>query len=119
MNLFSLLAAIFTGFPGIYLGFLAIKNFRSITKEEVNLRFLIMNSVVAGISGFLIFFSIILTMGFLDGTYIWNKDKFLGAIFISLFPGAIITVGSFIQALIITGIKKALFGALKGKGKDQ
>jgi hypothetical protein len=109
---------LFTGFSGIYLGFRVFKNFRYITKEDVKPRFLVSNSIIAGTSGFLIFFSIILTMGFLDETYIWNTNKFLGAIFISLIPGVIITIGSFIQALMITGYKKAVFDALKRKRKD-
>jgi len=119
MRLLFLIGALFIGFLGIYLGLRTFKNFRYITKEKVKLRFLVMNSIVAGTSGFLIFLSIILIMGFLDESYVWNTNKFLGAILISLIPGAIITIGSFIQAFMITGFKKALFDALKRKGRDQ
>lgn len=118
MRLLFLIAALFIGVLGIFLGFRVFKNFRYITKEDVKLRFLVMNSIVAGTSGFLIFFNIILIVGFLDETYIWNINKFLGAIFISFIPGATITIGSFIQALMITGFKKALFDVLKPKSKD-
>jgi hypothetical protein len=114
-----LIGASFAVFLGIYLGFCSIKNIRYITKEDVKLRFLILNSAVAGISGFLIFFSIILVMGLLDKAYVWNPRKFLGAIFISLIPGTVITLGSFMQALMIAGTRKALVDALKRKNKDQ
>jgi hypothetical protein len=119
MKLLLLIGVLFTGFLGIYLGFGAFKYFRNITKEDVKPSFLIINSIVAGVSGFLIFVNIVLIMGFLDENYIWNTPKFLGAMFISLILGIIITVGSFIQGLMVTGFRKVLFDGLKQKGKDQ
>jgi len=113
MKLFSIVITLLTGFVGVFLGFRAFKNFTYITKEEVKLRFLIMTSIIAGASGFLAFFSIIMIMGILDSSYIWSTNKFLGAIFISLIIGVIITLGSFVQGVLITGFRKKLLNVLK------
>jgi hypothetical protein len=87
------------------------------TRGEIPPGGLIKNSIVAGSCGFLIFFTIIITMGFLDQTYIWTTNKFYGAIGFSLIPGVIITIGSFIQSLMITGYKDLLQDYLRHKDK--
>lgn len=119
MRIFPLIITILTGTFGIYLGFRAFKNFRYMTKGEVSLRFQIMNSIIAGVSGVLIFLSIIMAMGFLDRTYIWTVNKFLGAVFVSLIPGVIIGIGSFIQAVMVNGYKRILHDVLRRKDKNE
>jgi hypothetical protein len=114
MRFFSLAIALLAGFFGINLGFRAYKKFRYLTTEgKVSIRYLVMNSIIAGGAGVLIFFSIIMAMGFVDETYIWNVDKIWGAIFVSLIPGGIITIGSFMQAIIITRYRRILIDTLK------
>jgi hypothetical protein len=119
MQSLALFIAFLTGFLGIYLGFHAFKNFSQITRGEASLRQVIMNSIIAGSGGVLIFFTIIVIMGFLDKTYIWTIDRFYGAIVLSLIPGGLITIGSFIQSLTIIGYKGILFESLRKKNKDK
>jgi hypothetical protein len=119
MRSLSLVTSLLAGSLGIYLGFRAFKNFSQITKGEISLGQIVMNSSIAGSCGVLIFFSIIMVMGFLDKTYIWNIGKVYGAIGFSLIPGGIITIGSFIQSIMIIGYKRVLYEALRQKNKNK
>lgn len=117
MRLFVLILAAITGFSGLHLGLRAYMNFVRMTRSEIPPGGLIKNSIVAGGCGVLIFFTIIMAMGFLDETYVWTTSKFYGAILFSLIPGVIITIGSFIQSLMITGSKDILQDYLGNKDK--
>jgi hypothetical protein len=111
--------AVVTGCSGLYLGLRAYKNFVSMTRGETLPGGTIKNSIVAGGCGFLIFFTIIMAMGILDETYVWTIGKFYGAIIFSLIPGVIISIGSFIQSLMITGYKDILQDYLRQKNKHK
>jgi hypothetical protein len=119
MRLFLLAIILLTGFAGIYLGFRAIKNYGYITKGEISFRYLVLSSVTAGGAGILIFFSIILVMSLLDVTYVWTIDKLLGAIVVPLILGVVITIGSFVQAIMITRYRRMLLDVLKGNDKNR
>lgn len=117
MRFFSLILAVITGSSGLYLGMRAYMNFVNMTRGEMPPGGLVKNSIIAGGCGFLIFFAIIMTMGFLDETYVWTTDKFYGAIGFSLIPGVLVTIGSFIQSVMITGYKNILHDYLRQKDK--
>jgi hypothetical protein len=116
---FSLAIALLTGLAGIYLGFRVFKNFGNMTKGEATFRYLLLSSVLAGGAGILIFFSLIVMMSFLDETYVWTVDRFLGAIIVPIILGGVITIGSFIQAMMITRYRSILLNILRQKGKDK
>jgi len=119
MHLISLAIALLAGFSGLYLGVRAYKYFGYMTRVEPPLRSLIMNSIIAGSAGFLIFFGIIMVMGFLDETYTWTTNKLLGSILISLVPGIIITIGSFVQSIMIVGYRRVLHDILRKKDNNK
>ena len=118
MQLFLIAITLLTGFAGIYLGFRAFKNYKYITEGELPFRYLVLSSVTAGGAGALIFFTIILAMSFLDVTYVWTIGKLLGAIVIPLILGGVITIGSFVQAIMITRYRRILLDVLRRKGKN-
>lgn len=119
MRLFSIILAVITGSSGLYLGLRAYRNFVDMTSGEMPQGGSVKNSVLAGSCGFLIFFTIIMTMGIKDETYVWTMDKLYGAIGFSLIPGVMISIGSFIQSLMITGYKNRLYDYLKKKNKHK
>jgi ABC-type Fe3+ transport system permease subunit len=105
---------IITFFLGIYLGIRAFKHV-NFTSNEVSFGQIIVNSIMAGVSGTLLFFFLIGVMGYLDKTYTWSIYKAFGSIIISLIPGGIITIGSFIQNLITVRYKESLLDYLRKK----
>ena len=119
MRIFPLVFAFIAGGSGLYLGLRVIKKFQSMTLVKTPLLELILNSIMAGGAGSLIFFTITIIMGLLDKTYVWNMEKILGAILISLVPGGIIVIGSFIQAIGIIGYRRILFEDLKRKDRNK
>ena len=118
MQFFLIAITLLTGFAGIYLGFRALKNYKYITEGELPFRYLVLNSVTAGGAGALIFFTIILAMSFLDIRYVWTIGKLLGAIVIPLILGGVITIGSFVQAIMISRYRRILLDVLKRKGRN-
>jgi hypothetical protein len=118
MQLFLIAITLLTGFTGIYLGFRAFKNYKYITEGELPFSYLMFSSVTAGGAGALIFFTIILAMSFLDVTYVWTIGKLLGAIVIPLILGGVITIGSFVQAIMITRYRRILLDVLRRKGRN-
>lgn len=119
MRLFSLILAVITGASGLYLGLRAYINFTIMTRGEIPPGGLVKNSIIAGSCGFLIFFAIIMAMGVTDETYVWTIGKLYGAIGFSLVPGVMITIGSFIQSLMITDYKNRLYDYLRKKNKHK
>jgi hypothetical protein len=116
--LFSSLAiGLLTGLLGTYLGFRAFRNFAQMTKRELSFRDLILNALIAGGAGTLIFFSLIVAMSLFDKEYIWTSRKVWGAILIALIPGGITTIGAFVQMLMIAGYRRILLDGLRKKDK--
>lgn len=115
MKTFPLLIGIVTGIAGVYFGVLGFKKFTYIVKQSVPLWSLVKISLIAGVSGEMLFFSIIMIMASLDTEYIWTILSILDALLISLIPATLITIGSFIQAIMITGYKQILGDVLKRK----
>ena len=103
----------------IYLGVCVYKNVRRVTKQEVPLKFLLVNSFLVGTAGTLLFLSMIMFMGILEKAYTWTIAKIYGAAIISLIPGGIIAIGSFVQSIMITKYRTILLDALKRKGRDK
>lgn len=119
MRLYLIAITFLIGFAGIYLGFRAFKNYKYIIEGELSFRYLVLSSITAGGAGALIFFSIILVMSLLDVTYVWTISKLLGAIVIPLILGGVITIGSFVQAIMITRYRRILLDILRRKGKNR
>ena len=117
MQIFSLAIALLSGSIGFYLGHRAFKNFGYLSVNEFSFSYMVLTSILAGGAGTFMFFSIIMVMGFLDATYVWTVEKFLGAIVVSLILGGVIAIGSLGQAVWTSGYRKILLGAFKRKGK--
>jgi hypothetical protein len=119
MPYFSLAVAILAGLVGVFLGFSAFKKFGIMTKGEATFRYLALSSVLAGGAGILIFFSLIVMMSLFDETYVWTVDRILRAIIVPLILGGVITIGSFIQAMMMTRYRNILLKILRRKGNDK
>jgi ABC-type Fe3+ transport system permease subunit len=117
MQIISLIFLIVCGFAGLYLLFHFLREFNNLTMKEVAFGRLLKNSIFGGIAGSLLFFCVIMIVGFLDKNYIWSFNKYLGALLISLIPGVIIFIGSLIQTGLVIQFRKVLVNFLKNKSK--
>jgi len=117
MDFFLLIIMFLVGLFGMFLGLRSFKFPLVLTKNEVSLGYIVKKSFFAGGSGTFLFFSIILAMGFIDAPYVWTFKNFFGALFFSLFPGGIITLGTFGWSIRIVGYE-VLFDFLRQRGKQ-
>ena len=72
-----------------------------------------------GIASSLIFFAIISSTGLFDPGYIWSVQKFGGAIFVSLIPGAIVTLGGLYQIYTTVIFRDMLIRKYREKDKSE
>lgn len=119
MLVLSLALCLFSGFLGTYLGIRAYKNFKRITQGDVSVGDIIATPIIAGGATTFTFLTIISIMGFLDQTYVWTISSLQRAILISLIPGSIVTLGAFVQALMVTGYRGILIDTLRKKDKEK
>ena len=117
MKLISLFIAILSSAGGILIGLWVIRRFKSFTRFEFTFIDLLINSSLAGLSGFLLFFSLIGITGYFDENYVWNVEKFFGSIFISMFPGLVIFIGTIIRGIFISQYKKQLLNIFRNRLK--
>jgi ABC-type Fe3+ transport system permease subunit len=117
MKIFPLLIAILTGTLGIYSGVLGFRKFTYMVKNNVSLWFQVKTSLIAGLSGEMLFCSMIMIMAYLDEEYTWTVNSIVDALLISIIPALIIGIGSFIQSTIMTGYKQILGDVLKRRNR--
>ncbi|HJR78514.1 MAG TPA: hypothetical protein VJ821_00490 [Anaerolineales bacterium] len=105
---------------GIYLGGVAYREYRHITisNDTVSMKKLIGISALFGVSSTLLFLGIILMMGVVDENYIWSIQKFLGAILVSIIPGAVVTLGSMYQIYSTIKYRDTLMSSLRKRNSS-
>ncbi len=118
MLFLSLALCLLTGLLGVYLSFRAYKNFKRITQGDTSIRDLIIIPVTAGGATIFIFSTLLALMGLLDKTYVWTFNSIRGAILVSLIPAGIVSIGSFVQTLMIVGYRGILIESLKNNKKE-
>lgn len=119
MRFLPLILALLTGVFGLYLGLRTYRKFVGMTRGEIAPGELVRNSILAGIAGFFLFFTIIMVMGFFDEAYVWSVNKLYAAIGFALIPGGVIAIGSFVQSLMIIGYKKVLHDYLRQENRNK
>lgn len=102
---------------GIFLLWRVLKSFNEMTMKENTFGQRFKKSLLSGVAGCLLFFSLILLVGFLDENYQWSINKIVIAFAVSIFPGLIIIIGSLIQFGLINQFRKGLFDFIKNRSK--
>ena len=98
----------------------SLKRFgRSVYGEENSTGFRLKTSLGFGVSSFMLFLGLLLSMEVFDLSYQWTMENFFSSLEISAFLGIIITVFSFLRSIIIGGIRELTFLKLRIKSKNK
>ena len=115
----NLLITLLAGIVGFYFGMVGLRDYRNITTnaEGVNLRHIMKISTYLGISSTLLFFAMIAFMSILDLNYVWNLQRFIGALLISSGAGLVVTLGSLYQVYTTVKFRDLLIKKYSEKAK--
>ena len=96
---FKLSITLLAGIAGLYFGTVGLRDYRNITHSAASVTFrrIMKTTAYLGIAGTLVFFALIAFLSILDENYVWNAQKFSGAILISSILGLVITLGGLYQ----------------------
>jgi hypothetical protein len=99
MNYLTFLLIVLAGIPGLAIGVIGFRAYTNLTRttEKISVLQIIKIAVQFGIAGSLIFFATISSASLFDSEYIWSLQNLGGAIFVSLIPGIIVTLGGMYQ----------------------
>jgi hypothetical protein len=99
MNYLTFLLIVLAGIPGLAIGVIGFRAYTNLTRttEKISVLQIINIAVQFGIAGSLIFFATISSASLFDSEYIWSLQNLGGAIFVSLIPGIIVTLGGMCQ----------------------
>lgn len=101
---------------GIILMVIAILLSRTILQGRETSRLnRVVNSILLGMSASLIFMSVVFVIGLLDVTYTWTYQRLMAIGLVSLFPGIVVTIGSYWQFFVATKFREHLYRALTVK----
>lgn len=109
------------GIGGLYLGVIGFRNYKNITMtaEKVSVMQIIKIASSFGVASTLVFFAVILSISVFDEKYIWNLQRFGGAILVSLIPGLLTTLGGIYQVYSTVIFRDLLIKKYEEKNKRE
>ena len=121
MHYFAFLLMLLAGISGLYMGVVGFREYTNITRtaEKVSVLQIIKIAVQFGIAGSLVFFATISSASVFDPEYVWSLQKLGSAIFVSLIPGVIVTLGGVYQIYTTVIFRDILIRKYREKHKSE
>ena len=121
MNYVTFLLMFLAGITGLYIGVIGFREYTNITRtaEKVSVLQIIKNAAQFGIASSLVFLATISSASIFDPEYVWSLQKLWGAIFVSLIPGVIVTLGGMYQIYTTVIFRDILIRKYREKDKSE
>ena len=115
-----LLTSVLAGISALLVGAKGLRDYSHITHcaEKVTLKEIIKISAFLGMGSMLGFFALVLSMSIVDETYIWDFQKLINAISVSLLVGLIVTFGGLYQVYTTVKFRDLLIKRFGPKSKE-
>jgi len=108
MHILLIMIALISGISGLYVGFRMLKQFNFLIYNVVSFWRKLRVSLLAGVTGCLIFFSLMMIARSLDNNFSLTFNYLARALLTSLIPGFFISAGTMLRIFMVSARRRNL-----------